>query len=48
MGDSASSTCVFSVDRPHCRDHRLDDTCQSVDKMVPENDRGVSDCRNSL
>ena len=48
MGDSASSTRVFCVGRPHCRDRRLDDTCQSADRMVPENDRGVSDCRNSL
>ena len=48
MGDSASSTCVFCVGRKHCRDCRLDDTCQSAEKMVPENDRGVSDCRNSL
>ena len=48
MGDSASSTRMFRVGRPHCRDCRLDDTYQSADRMVPENDRGVSDCRNSL
>ena len=48
MVDSASSTRVFCVGRRQCRDRRLDNTCQSADMMVPENDRGVSDCRNSL
>ena len=39
---------VFGVGRTHCRDRRLDDTCQTEEKMVNENDLGRSDCRNSF
>ena len=48
VGDSVHSTRVFCVGRTHCRDRRLDDTSQSPERMMPENDCGVSDCRNSL
>ena len=48
MGASARSTRVFCVGRTHCRDRRLDDTCQTEEKMVNKNDHGISDCRNSL
>ena len=46
--DKARSTHVFCVGRTHYRHRRLDDTSQSAQKMVPKNDRGVSDCRKSL
>ena len=48
MGASARSTPVFCVGRTHCRDRRLDDTCQTAAKMVNQNDSGVSDCRNRM
>ena len=48
VGDKARSTRVFCVGRTHYKHHRLDNTCQSAQKMVPENDRGVSDYRKSL
>ena len=48
VGDKARSTRVFCVGRTHYRHRRFDDTCQSAQKMVPENDLGVSDCRKSL
>ena len=48
VGGSARSTCVFSVDRMHCRDRRLDDTCQTEEKMENKIDLGRSDCRNSF
>ena len=48
MGGSARSTLVFCVGRMHCRDRSLNDTCQTEEKMVNENDLGRSDCRNSF
>ena len=48
MGGSARSTRVFCVGRTQCRDCRHDDTCETKEKMVNENDLGRSDCRNNI
>ena len=48
MGGSARSTRVFYVGRTQCRDRRLDDTSETEEKMVNENDLGRSDCRNCM